>query len=361
MLRVNPFSIKTKEKFTATKPFKQKTLQNPNRDFVTFSRDLTKRDKGILTALLGLATMEGLSGCNNRNKQDDYIPLAPVYPTNPSATKIHTSPPTVDTEETETNIFNDEGYLGKKPEMPYVQAREVTLPGHNTSSRIEVATPNMQNSMQAMQATANNTTNSPNRAIKVILDYDNALVFPDNNVTEQEAAAIQNSLMPSNSFIQRPQQVEPTIFRVSPVTGTFTLPVASSDYVVTSEYGYRIHPISGVRKFHAGMDIADNQGTPILATDGGVVVTATEDPGGYGYFIEILHDNGNESYLSLYGHMKAQSLMVEEGDTVEQGQEIGLMGSTGYSTGPHLHFEVKKRDADGDFKTLNPRELIDNI
>jgi murein DD-endopeptidase MepM/ murein hydrolase activator NlpD len=116
-------------------------------------------------------------------------------------------------------------------------------------------------------------------------------------------------------------------------SGSFMWPVASYVYV-SSRFGLRIHPITGVQKTHTGMDIASNQGTAVYASDGGTVTLAGWN-GGYGNCIMIDHGNG---YVTLYGHLSA--INVSQGQTVSQGETIGLVGSTGNSTGPHLHFEV---------------------
>ena len=98
----------------------------------------------------------------------------------------------------------------------------------------------------------------------------------------------------------------------------------------------RVHPITGEYKSHTGMDIASNQGTAVYACDSGTVVLA-EWYGGYGNCIMIDHGNG---YKTLYGHLSVIS--VSNGQTVSQGETIGQVGSTGNSTGPHLHLEVYK-------------------
>ena len=116
-------------------------------------------------------------------------------------------------------------------------------------------------------------------------------------------------------------------------TGSFIFPVASYTYI-SSRFGERIHPITGELKNHNGMDIASNMGTTVYAADGGRVVLA-EWYGGYGNCIMIEHGNG---YKTLYGHLSVIS--VKNGQTVNQGEAIGQVGSTGNSTGPHLHFEV---------------------
>lgn len=116
-------------------------------------------------------------------------------------------------------------------------------------------------------------------------------------------------------------------------TGSFIFPVASYVYI-SSRFGMRVHPITGEYKTHNGMDIASNMGTAVYAADGGTVVLA-EWYGGYGNCIMIDHGNG---YKTLYGHLSY--IGVSSGQSVSQGETIGQVGSTGNSTGPHLHFEV---------------------
>lgn len=113
----------------------------------------------------------------------------------------------------------------------------------------------------------------------------------------------------------------------------FPLPVGIG-VVLTSPYGYRTHPITGNYTFHNGVDLAWRQGTPIYASKSGYVTTATYGAA-YGYYVTINHMDG---FSSLYGHMT--HYVVSSGDFVNQGQLIGYMGSTGWSTGPHLHFTI---------------------
>lgn len=115
-------------------------------------------------------------------------------------------------------------------------------------------------------------------------------------------------------------------------TGTFSWPVNGE---ITSPYGYRIHPIWGTRIYHSGIDIGVDEGTPVHAADGGTVIAA-EWYGGYGYAVVIDHGNG---LSTLYGHNS--ELAVSAGQTVSKGQVIAYAGSTGNSTGPHVHFEVR--------------------
>lgn len=116
-------------------------------------------------------------------------------------------------------------------------------------------------------------------------------------------------------------------------TGMFVWPFAEDQYI-SSPFGTRVDPISGEIKTHGGTDIAAPLGTPILAAADGVVVTATWH-NSYGYYVKIKHD---DTYSTLYAHCSA--LHVSVGQMVKQGQLIADCGSTGYSTGPHCHFEV---------------------
>lgn len=104
-------------------------------------------------------------------------------------------------------------------------------------------------------------------------------------------------------------------------------------------YGYGSRSLLKGESFHYGVDIANSTGTPIYSVMDGVVVgSAFNEKVGYGHYIIVEHNVGGKTYTTLYGHMSKRGVKV--GDTVKQGEVIGLMGSTGWSTGPHLHFEV---------------------
>ena len=105
---------------------------------------------------------------------------------------------------------------------------------------------------------------------------------------------------------------------------------------LSSGFGYRRHPISGYRKKHKGTDFAAPRGTPIMAAGKGVVERASRY-GGYGKYIRIRHSNG---YKTAYAHLNGYAKGIKSGTRVRQGQIIGYVGSTGNSTGPHLHYEV---------------------
>ncbi|MBR1535477.1 MAG: M23 family metallopeptidase [Treponema sp.] len=110
-----------------------------------------------------------------------------------------------------------------------------------------------------------------------------------------------------------------------------------SKKIITSEFGYRTSPISGKWKFHAGIDLAAPVGTEVFACKHGLVAASSENHEVYGKYIDIRHDNAT---VSRYAHLS--KIMVKKGERVSTGQTIGLVGTTGMSTGPHLHFEVRE-------------------
>ncbi|HEY3317801.1 MAG TPA: peptidoglycan DD-metalloendopeptidase family protein [Coriobacteriia bacterium] len=116
--------------------------------------------------------------------------------------------------------------------------------------------------------------------------------------------------------------------------GTLTWPTPGYE-TITSPFGWRIHPILKTRKFHSGIDIRAPYGAKIVAAGNGTVIFAG-DRGGYGNVVMIDHGNG---LVTVYAHQS--SVAVSPGTRVRQGQKIGEVGSTGLSTGPHLHFEVR--------------------
>jgi murein DD-endopeptidase MepM/ murein hydrolase activator NlpD len=130
------------------------------------------------------------------------------------------------------------------------------------------------------------------------------------------------------------------------VGGSMVWPVPSSSYI-SSPYGYRIHPITHTRKFHSGIDIAASYGVSIEAANSGTVIYAGWN-GGYGNTVIIDHGAG---VSTLYAH--TSRILVSVGESVKGGEVIAKVGSTGLSTGPHLHFEVRKNG-----ETTNPLNYV---
>ncbi len=135
-------------------------------------------------------------------------------------------------------------------------------------------------------------------------------------------------------------------YNVKYTGGRFAWPVPGS-HRITSQYGNRIHPVYKTNKFHSGIDIGAGYGLDIIAAADGKVTLATTN-GGYGKCVVINHGSG---ITTLYGH--CSTLLVSAGDTVTKGQVIAKVGSTGVSTGPHLHFEVRINGA-----TTNPLNYV---
>jgi murein DD-endopeptidase MepM/ murein hydrolase activator NlpD len=111
---------------------------------------------------------------------------------------------------------------------------------------------------------------------------------------------------------------------------------------ITSAFGWRLHPVVGESRFHSGTDLGAPQGTPVMAAFSGKVAVA-DFMGGYGLAVVLQHNKGSEE--TLYAHLS--EIFVKPGETVKQGEVIGRVGSTGLSTGPHLHFEFRKQTPNG--------------
>lgn len=129
---------------------------------------------------------------------------------------------------------------------------------------------------------------------------------------------------------------------------TFAVPLSGG--VLSSPYGYRNHPITGIWSFHEGIDLAADFGTPVIAAAGGTVTAIARDPW-LGLSVTIDHPG---EYQTRYAHL--QEVFVDIGTFVERGVTIGSVGSTGLSTGPHLHFEILYRGDSKDPIRYLPRE-----
>jgi len=125
------------------------------------------------------------------------------------------------------------------------------------------------------------------------------------------------------------------------------VPVSLEKGWVSSEFGMRVHPITGKRRMHTGIDLAVDEGVPVKATADGKVIFAG-DGGGYGKLVKIDHGNGIET---RYAHNSA--LKVREGQVVRRGEVVALAGHTGLATGDHLHYEVRVRG-----EPVNPRKYL---
>jgi murein DD-endopeptidase MepM/ murein hydrolase activator NlpD len=165
-------------------------------------------------------------------------------------------------------------------------------------------------------------------------ERDKRSVLRDRLVYERALAELEQDSREIEQMLRRLQLTRGGQHRLAkPWTGNLRMPVKGR---LTSPYGYRIHPIYNVRKLHTGLDLAAASGTPIHAAGDGAVVFSGRW-GGYGNCVILDHGGG---IATLYGH--CSRLAVANGQNVTQGQTIGYVGSTGLSTGPHLHFEVRR-------------------
>ena len=170
---------------------------------------------------------------------------------------------------------------------------------------------------------------------------------------EKDAKALQQQLDREKAESDRLEQELKNLSKTSTVvydsSTSFIWPLPATSKKITCQYGYRTHPVTGVKNsFHTGVDIGNAPtGTDIYAVKSGKVITAGWNTA-YGNRVIIDHGNG---ITTMYAH--ASKILVSVGDTVKQGQVIAKVGSTGYSTGPHLHFEVRK-----DGTAQNPKNYI---
>lgn len=170
--------------------------------------------------------------------------------------------------------------------------------------------------------------------------------------TRQELQVIDSFVGEIRTFEQAHQEQVHTTPSMCPLRG--------NDFVLTSPFGYRRSPFTKARDFHAGIDLAAPVGTPVYAPADGVVVFAGRYPlqrsvgwWRYGNLVAIRHD---DKFTTLYGH--CHSIEVRRGEHVKQGQQIATVGTTGWSTNPHLHYEVRQRSEDGTYVPIDPRIYI---
>ncbi|RQR33077.1 M23 family peptidase [Burkholderia sp. Bp9143] len=134
-----------------------------------------------------------------------------------------------------------------------------------------------------------------------------------------------------------------------PLAGArFAMPVSATR--TSSRFGTRVHPVSGARHVHSGVDLAAPTGRAVHASERGVVSFVGTEPGGYGKYVVVRHDGG---YASYYAHLSAFEPKLRTGMRIARGQRVGAVGSTGTATGPHLHFEVRRNN-----RPIDPVALV---
>jgi murein DD-endopeptidase MepM/ murein hydrolase activator NlpD len=191
-------------------------------------------------------------------------------------------------------------------------------------------------------ALAITATESEPRA-SVYAPVDDSISLAPQHVTVASEAEIEPFSAPQYAVEAAPPPI------VSQVASVGSVSLVESDLIVwpvvsydrrASGFGPRSAPCAGCSTFHDGVDFNPGAGTPVMSIADGVVVLATENGGGLGVNVEVQHNIGGELITSSYAHMQYGSLGVSEGQSVSAGQQLGLVGSTGQSTGPHLHLEM---------------------
>lgn len=172
--------------------------------------------------------------------------------------------------------------------------------------------------------------------------------FINNNLTEQDVQIALQTLM--NRMQKREDifnETESILLKQSVIKDTLPDLYPVSVGYRSSSYGWRIDPMLGVRSFHEGLDFSAAEGDDIKATASGIVIAAGKAPD-YGNYVKIKHGGGIET---RYAH--ASKLLVKKGDLVNKDQVIALVGNTGRSTGPHLHYEIRLNG-----RSLDPRKYL---
>lgn len=202
----------------------------------------------------------------------------------------------------------------------------------------------VEDELESTQAEIIAKSNEVNRKLEE-LDYQTQRLQISINKYNAEMDAIEDEI---DNFLQQQQGSSTGTGTLSP--GGWMWPVPYSNSYISSPYGYRTDPISGAYKFHSGIDItmAGAMGKNLIAVKSGTVIRTVYSNSGYGNYVMIDHGGG---YVSLYAHCK--SLNVSNGQRVSQGQVIAYIGSTGYSTGAHVHFEIRK-----DGEKVNPSNYV---
>ena len=147
------------------------------------------------------------------------------------------------------------------------------------------------------------------------------------------------------------------------VATTLTVPFSKGTYYnISSEFGIRRDPFNYDKKFHSGTDLSTSCGTPVLASGNGIVVDTGKIPDGLGNYVYIKHEFDNKIIFTAYGHLLDNSIMVYKNQIVKQGDQIASVGSTGRSTGCHLHFMIMNGKISHQYQDLiNPRFVVTGL
>ena len=182
------------------------------------------------------------------------------------------------------------------------------------------------------------SVNTKINANNIVKQQKSALTKSTNEITKikNKASKIEENLDFLYKYFKEQQKILASTPSIWPTKG-----------ILTSGFNWRIDPFTGLREFHQGLDIATQLGNPVVATADGIVVESNSKKD-YGNYVIILHNYG---YKTIYAHLKKR--LVKVGQKVKRGDVIGLVGSTGKSTAPHLHYEVRVHN-----KPVNPLNYI---
>lgn len=221
----------------------------------------------------------------------------------------------------------EDAYIAARENVEVVKAEYEATQAEQEETRVQLESKKAELEQQIEAATL------------IIADLNNDIEelkkeFEANNAQEE---AIRSQIDTKIAELERQQQQQQQQGNGgSIVTGSGNFSWPTPGYTgISSPYGWRTHPIFGDQRFHSGIDINAPSGAAIVAADSGTVVTAVYSSS-YGNYVVISHGSGNST---LYAHMS--SMAVSSGQTVNKGDTIGYVGSTGWSTGAHLHFEIK--------------------
>ena len=234
-------------------------------------------------------------------------------------------------------VLHTSGFASLFLLIGFVSFGLIGLVDSTTFAKSETFSPNQAAIIAPQTVQTNNQTNEPKS-----VNYERPENYsvnsggPDIQLTEGESEAEET-------------QMEVELKRIEATSGAEFLPTIWAHLgKINNEFGFRRNPFGGRSyEFHSGMDIDGERGDLIAAPANGTIIKAGWE-GGYGNLIEIDHGNG---LTSRYGHLS--KIGVQIGDAIQRGQLIGLIGSTGRSTGPHLHYEVRLND-----KPINPRRFL---
>lgn len=224
----------------------------------------------------------------------------------------------------------------------YFLISEITEYDSRLIQDVENEKKEMEETKDFLQNSKNDFVTKKQNQIKAEKVLQNTKVIRENKIAEltEEELKIQSSI---DEYKQKFSEVEAEIKWITTnsvgteyIGGVMAWPVPGHT-IISSTFGMRTHPITGVYKLHTGIDIAAPMGTDFIAVADGIVTKACYNPA-YGNMIIIDHGGGIET---LYAHGQDGGILVQIGDNVKQGQPILKVGSTGYSTGPHAHFEVR--------------------